>query len=132
MNYKCLAAICFLILLVSCNQDIQPDEILSSEINFKLIIFSTDKFTSDSTITKTINKDSDIIYRLKLWFKKNPDGWTSSISSWATPDISLIGDDFRLLIQKDVVVIGFTDKKGKARQLVKKVDISEFGFLTEQ
>jgi hypothetical protein len=67
-----------------------------------------------------------------LWFKKNPDGWTSSISSWATPDISLIGDDFRLLIQKDVVVIGFTDKKGKARQLVKKVDISEFGFLTEQ
>jgi hypothetical protein len=116
MNYKCLAGIFFLILLVSCNQNINPDEILSKEINFKLTISLGDKYTSDSTITKTINKDSEIINKLKLWIEKNPYGWKRSISSSATSDISLIGSDFRLLVYKDGVVIGFTDKKGKAIQ----------------
>jgi hypothetical protein len=132
MNNKCLAGIFILILLVSCNQNIKLDEILSREINFKLTIVLRDKNTSDSVITKSINKDSEIIKKLRLWLKMNPDGWASSMASWAPSDISLIGADFRLLIHKDGVVIGFTDRKGKAKQLVKKVDISEFSFLTEQ
>ena len=132
INYKYLVGIFLLILLASCKQEINLDEIYSKETNFKLTIYKGDKYNPDSTITKTINKYSEILDNLRLWTSKNSDGWKSSTASWSNPDISLIGSDFRLLIYNDGVVIAFTDKNGKPIQLVKKVNKSEFDFLTEK
>ncbi|WP_321279153.1 hypothetical protein [Marinifilum fragile] len=121
----------FLLILISCGQAIKPDEILNKENDFKLTIHTENKYSSDSSIVKIINKDSEKITKLKNWISKNSDGWESSIASWATPDISLIGTDFRLLIFKDEVVVGFTDKNGKARQYTKRVNKAEFDFLID-
>jgi hypothetical protein len=129
---KYIVGIFFFSVIVSCKQDIKPDEILKRGNDFKLTIHLGDKYTSDSTIIKTINKDSLQINKLKDWLTNNLHGWESSIASWATPDISLIGSDFRLLIYKDGAVIGFTDRKGKSKQYTKKVDKSEFNFLIEE
>ena len=128
-SIKTIAGLFLLIFIFSCGQDINPDEILNKEINFKLTIYLGDTNNSDSIVTQTINKDSPKITILKDWISNNPDGWKSSIASWATPDISLIGTDFRLLIYNDGVVIGFTDKKGKVKQFTKQVNKSEFDFL---
>lgn len=75
--------------------------------------------------------DSEIILDLKVWLKNNPDNWENSIASLSQPDISLISNDFRLLIFKDVVVIGFTDETGKQKQYTKDANKSELKFLTE-
>jgi len=45
-------------------------------------------------------------------------------------DISLIGTNFRLLIFKDFVVIGFYGQIGKQKQCTKEADESGFNFLT--
>ena len=119
----------FLLILISCGQTIYPDEILKREIDFKLTIHNENNYSSDSSTVKIINKDSEKIAELKDWFSNNSDGWESSIASWATPDISLIGTDFRLLIFKDGVVIGFTDKNGNAKQFTRRVNKTEFAFL---
>ena len=129
---RIITGIFLLILIGSCSFDMNPDEILKRENDFRLTIHLGDKHSSDSTVTQTINKDSEKITRLKDWITNNPDGWKSSIASWATPDISLTGTDFRLLIYKDGLVIGFTNKTGKARQYTKQVDKSEFNFLIEE
>jgi hypothetical protein len=129
---KYIVGIFFFSVIVSCRQYIKPDEIFKMENDFKLTIHFGDKYTSDTTIIITINKNSGKINKLNDWLINNPDGWQSSIASWATPDISLIGSDFRLLIYKDGAVIGFTDSKGKAKQYTKKVDKSEFNFLIEE
>jgi hypothetical protein len=120
-----------LIFICSCVQDLKPDEILKKENDFKLTIHQQGKYTSDSTIVKTINKDSEKIIKLKNWITNNPADWKSSVDSWVTPDISLTGKDFRLLIFKSFAVIGFKDKTGKLRQYTKQVDKSAFDFLIE-
>ena len=61
--------------------------------------------------------------------KNNLNGWENSIASYISPKIALTNDDFRLLIFKDFVVIGYSDKNNKPKQMTKKVDIKEFGFL---
>ncbi len=129
---KCIIGIFLFSVIVSCRQDIKPDEIFKRANDFKLTIHLGDKYTSDSTIIKIVNKNSLKINKLKDWLTNNLHGWESSIVSWATPEISLIGTDFRLLIYKDGAVIGFTDRKGKAKQYTKKVDKSEFNFLIEE
>jgi hypothetical protein len=129
MNFRIIAGISLLILFGSCKHDINPDEILSTETNFNLIISGDNNSTLDNQINKTITIDSGTIEKLRYWFAKNSNGWKSSFASWATPDISVIGTDFLFLIYKDGVVLGFTDKKGKSIQLVKKVNIAEFSFL---
>jgi hypothetical protein len=132
MNFKYIAGISLLLLLGSCKHEINPDEIFSKEINFTLTIHERNNSTFDSTKRKIITKDSKTIEKLRSWITKNSNGWKSSIASWATPDISVIGTDFRLLVYKDGAVIGYTNKKGKPIQLVKKVNTSELTFLTEK
>ena len=119
----------FLLILISCEQAIYPDEIFKRENDFKLTIHNENDYSSDSSTVKIINKDSEKIAKLKDWISNNSGGWESSIASWATPDISLIGTDFRLLIFKEGVVIGITDKNGNARQYTKRVINTEFDFL---
>ncbi len=121
----------FLLILISCRQHIKPDEILKRENYFKLTIHIENKYSTDSSIVKIIYKDSEKIAKLKTWISENTDDWESSIASWATPDISLIGTDFRLLIFKDEAVVGFTDNNGNACQYTKSVKKAEFDFLID-
>ncbi len=120
-----------LIFTISCGQNLDFEEILKSEKQFELKINPNGNLSLDSSLTTKINADSEIIDKLKNWFKNNPDNWESSIASWATPDILLTSNDFRLLIFKDFVVVGFADKSGKQRQYTKDANESEFNFLTE-
>jgi hypothetical protein len=126
-----IAGIILSTFLISCGQDINPEEIFKKEIEFKLTILSKINNSFDTLTFKRIPRDSEIIVKLKDWLTKNPDGWKSSIASWATSEISLTGNDFRLLIFDHGIVIGFTDKNGKARQYTKQVEKKEFNFLTE-
>jgi hypothetical protein len=120
-----------LIFTISCGQNLDFEEILKSEKQFELKVNPNGNLSLDNSMTTKINADSEIIVNLKSWFKNNPDNWESSIASWATPDILLMSNDFRLLIFKDFIVVSFTDKSGKQNQYTKDTDKSEFNFLTE-
>lgn len=128
---KMIRNIGFLLLIftISCGQNLDFEEILKNEKQFELKFNPSGDINLDSSLTTKLNADSKIIDSLKIWFKNNQDGWESSIASWATPDISLTSDDFRLLIFKDGVVVGFADKSGKQKQYTKEADKSEFNFL---
>ncbi len=130
---KMIKNIGFLLLIftISCGQNPNFAEILKSEKQFELKFNLSGDIYLDSSLTIRINADSKKIADLKAWFKNNPDNWESSIASWATPDIFLTSNDFRLLIFNDFVVVGFVDKSGKQRQYKKAADKSEFNFLTE-
>ena len=117
---------------ISCGQNLDFDEIIKNERQFELKINPSGNLSLDSSLTTKINADSKIIVNLKTWFKNNPDNWESSIASWATPDILQTSDDFRLLIFKDFVFVGFADESGKKNQYTKGNDESEFNFLTEK
>jgi len=127
---KNIAGLFLLFFMFSCGKNINIDDILKNENNFKLTIYLSNKYNSDSTIIKTINKNSKKISKLKEWITNNPDGWQSSNYSWATPDISLIGNNFRLLIFTDFIVIGFVDKKWKQKQYTKQVNKLELDFIS--
>ena len=131
---KMIKNIGFLLLIftISCGQNLDFEEILKSEKQFELKFNPRGDINLDSSLTTKINADSEIIADLKTWFKNNPDNWENSIASWATPDIFLTSNDFRLLIFKDFVVVGFVDKSGKQRQYTKAADQSEFNFLTDK
>lgn len=132
-SLKYIATIMFMTLIVACSHEIETADILNNEKEFDLNIYPNDRFTSQydfkKVFKKSINKDSEIFLKMKNWLKKNHDNWQNSFVSYATPDISLIGNKFRLLIFKDFVVIGFTDKDGKVHLCTKKVNKSEFDFL---
>jgi len=117
--------------MISCGQDIKPDEILRDEIEFKLTIYAKPSNSLDILSTKSIPKNSKIINELEEWLTRNSDGWRNSIISYTTPDISLIGKDFRLLIFENLIVIGFTDTTGKSKQFTKQVAKKELEFLTK-
>tara|TARA_R110002050_G_scaffold300321_1_gene469156 strand:- start:318 stop:722 length:405 start_codon:yes stop_codon:yes gene_type:complete len=120
-----------LIFTISCGQNLDFEEILKNEKQFELKVNPNGNLSLDNSLTTKINADSKIIANLKTWFKNNPDNWESSIASWATPDISLTGNDFRFLVFKDFVVVGFTDKSGKQKQYTKNSNETEFNFFTE-
>ena len=107
-----------LIFVISCGQNIDFEEVLKNEKQFELKINPNGNLILDSSLTTKIGADSKKIANLKDWFKNNPDDWESSIASWATPNIFLSSNDFRLLIFKE-------------RQYTKTVDKSEFNFLTD-
>jgi hypothetical protein len=131
---KMIKNIGFLLLIftISCGQNLDFEEILKNENQFELKVYPNGNLSLDSSLTTKINADSKIIANLKTWFKNNPDNWKSSIASWATPDILLTSDDFRFIIFKDFVVVGFADKSGKQKQYTKDTDESEFNFLIEK
>lgn len=129
---KIILGLFLLMFVISCRQEIKPDDFLNKERDFKLIIHRGIKYSSYSSTTEIINKDSEKITKLKDLLTSNLNGWKSSIDSWATPDISLIGNDFRLLIFEKFVVIGFKDKTGKPKQYTKQIDESNFDFLIER
>lgn len=120
-----------LIFTISCGQNLDFEEILKNEKQFELKVNPNGNLSLDSSMTTKINADSKIIANLKTWLKNNPDNWESSIASWATPNILLTSDDFRLLIFKDFVVVGFADKTGNQKQYTKGASEAEFNFLTE-
>ncbi len=128
---KIVVGTILLTFMISCGQDINPDEILKKETEFKLTIHSKPNTVSDTTAIKTIPKNSEIINKLKDWLRKNPDDWKNLYASVATPDISLTGKTFRFLVYENSIVIGFNDKNGKPRQCSKQVKKIEFNFLIE-
>ncbi len=121
----------FLIVLQSCAQSIDLNDLKISNSDLKITFWTKSSSGLDSTSTRLISKDSNELKKLNDWLIDNLEGWKNSIASYASPSISLTSADFRLLIFKDFVVIGYSDKNDKPRQLTKKTDIKEFEFLNE-
>ncbi len=121
----------FLIVFQSCAQSIDLNDLKISNTDIKITYLTKSPSGLDSTLTSVISKDSKELKSFNGWLIDNSDGWGNSIASYASPSISLTSTDFRFLIFKDFVVIGYTDKNNKPRQLTKKTDIKEFGFLNE-
>jgi hypothetical protein len=121
------------LLLISCGKTINPEVLLKNENVFKLTVHTSNErdFTYNSEID-TIYKDSEKISKLKTWLIDNSTNWENSIASYAMPDISLIGTDFRLLIYKEGVVLGFTDPSGKQKQYTKATNKSTLNFLIDK
>ena len=127
-----IVGIVFMILIVSCGHNLKLEDILNNEKEFELKIPQGDPYTSNKSIIKTIKQDSEKILKLKNWFKNNPYHWHSSIASYILPEYTLIGNDFRLLVYKNFIVIGFKDKEGHAQQYTKQINKLEFDFLLEK
>lgn len=121
----------FLIVFQSCAQSIDINDLKNSNSDLKITYWTKSASGLDSTSTRLISKDSKELKGFNDWLIDNSKGWENSIASYASPSISLTSANFRFLIFKDFVVIGYTDKNNKPRQLTKKIDIKEFGFLNE-
>ncbi len=128
---RALTLILFLMpLTISCAQIVGSNELFKNETVLKLNIYQTDSVFTDNSIDLKMN--SPKVKELCNWIDNNKTDWRSSIASFAQPSISVIGDDFRMLIFKDFVVIGFTDNKEKQKQFTKQTDYNDFEFLMNE
>ncbi|MBN1183705.1 MAG: hypothetical protein JXB49_15545 [Bacteroidales bacterium] len=116
-----------MILTISCAQIVDSNELFKNETVLKLNIYQTDSVFTDNSVDLEIA--SPKVKELRSWIDNNKTDWKSSIASFAQPTISVIGDDFRMLIFKDFVVVGYTDNKGKQKQFIKQTDYDDFKFL---
>ena len=119
-----------MIMTISCAQIFDSNELFKNETVLKLNIHQTDSVFIDNSVD--LRMDSPKAKELRNWIDNNKTDWKSSIASFAQASISVIEDDFRMLIFKDFVVIGFTDKKDKQRQFTKQSDFNDFEFLLEE
>jgi hypothetical protein len=119
----------FLIVFQSCAQTIDIIDLKISDTDLKVTYWIKSSAGLDSTSTRLIPKDSKEIKSLNDWLMNNPNGWENSIASYASPKISLTNDNFRFLIFKDFVVIGYSDKNNEPRQLTKNIDMKVFEFI---
>lgn len=116
-----------MILTISCAQIVDSKKLFENETVLKLKIHQPDSVFIDNSVD--LEMDSPKVKQLRNWIDNNKTNWKSSIASFAQSSISVIGDDFRMLIFKDFVVIGFTDNKGKQKQYTKETDYNDFKFL---
>ncbi len=119
-----------MILTISCAQIVDSNELFKNETVLKLNIYQTDSVFTDNSVDLDMN--SPKVKELRNWSDNNKTDWKSSIASYAQPSISVIGDDFRMLIFKDFVVIGFADNKGKQEQFTKQTEYYDFEFLLNE
>ncbi|MBP1672765.1 MAG: hypothetical protein H6Q25_580 [Bacteroidetes bacterium] len=119
------------IVFQSCMQsvDIKGLNFLNSDLTINYLMKSSSEL--DSISTRIISKDSKEFKKFYDWLAKNSKGWENSYTSFAKPPISLTNNDFRLLVFKNFVVIGYTDKNQNSVQLTKKTTINEFEFLNK-
>lgn len=116
-----------IILTISCTQIVDSNELFKNETVLKLKVHQTNSVYIDNSVD--LEMDSPKVKELRNWIDSNKTDWKSSVASFAQSSISVIGDDFRMLIFKDFVVIGFSDNKGKQKQLTKQTDYKDFKFL---
>ena len=119
-----------MILTISCAQVVDSNELFQNETVLKLNIHQNDSVFIDNSVD--LRMDSPKVKELRNWIDNNKTDWKGSIASFAQPSISVIGDDFRMLIFKDFTVIGFTDNKGKQRQFTKQTDFNDFEYLLDE
>jgi hypothetical protein len=117
-----------LTLFVSCKQTLDSSVCLKNESTLKLNIINSDTVLIGNSVDLEINSAKMI--ELRNWIDNNSTKWENSIISYVQPLISVIENDFRMLIFKSFVVIGFKDKNDKSRQITKQTDYNEFDFLT--
>ena len=118
-----------MIVLNSCNVKIETAELIKNNQRLTLKFNSDGYFLKSDSTDRIIDCNSIKYSQLKKWFTDNSDDWQSSPASYAPSDMIIIGKDFRFLIFKDFVVVGFIDKEGKSRQYTKSVTKDTFDFL---
>lgn len=116
--------------VVSCTQTVDSNEFFKNESVLKLNIYQADTLIVYNSIDLEIN--SHKVKELQDWIDNNKTDWKNSPASFARPSISIIGKNFRMLIFRDFVVIGFTDSNNKERQITRQSDFREFEFLIDK
>ena len=119
----------FLAIFQSCTQSIDINDLNISNTELKVTFLIKNSSGLESIYTNKISNNSKELKYLNNWLINNSKEWENSIVSYGSPKISLTNDNFRFLIYTDFVVIGYSDKNNKPRQLTKKVDSNEFEFL---
>lgn len=127
---KIIVGLFLLTSVVSCAQTVDSNELFKNETVMKLNIHQSDTVLIDNSIDLEIS--SPKIKELQNWIDNNKTDWKNSIASFAQPSISVIGKDFRMLIFKGFVVIGYTVRNNKPRQITKQTDFREFEFLIDK
>ena len=78
--------------------------------------------------TEKLDNHSEKYLQFIEWAKNNTSDWTSTPATYISTTVVSQGD-FRLVYNKDYVVVSFIDKDQKARQLSKAVKLGELDFL---
>jgi len=116
-------------LFFGCTNCISSEVIFKDEKNLAVAIWSSANESLDSVKRDTISQGSQKFKNLMEWFDKNNCDWKSSIASYAIPDMSVTGNNFRMSIFKDGVVINFLDQANNHKQFTKTVSENQFDFL---
>jgi hypothetical protein len=119
----------FITIFQSCTQSIDINDLNISNTELKVTFLIKNSSGLENIYTNKISNNSKELKYLNNWLINNSKEWENSIASFSSPKISLTNDNFRFLIFTDFVVIGYSDKNNKTRQLTKKVDSNEFEFL---
>ena len=134
-NYLSIIGLLILFSFLSaCSIDININDYFDKNAPFNLAITKTDKSTGfSSTSNFEISVNTDKFKKIIQWGNENVDGWKWAPASYQL-SICLGQGDFRLLsnLGSEGVVIGFTDKVGKARQYSKTIKKGSLDFLTRE
>jgi hypothetical protein len=116
---------------ISCSGQININDYIDRSQPIQLTTDNqTDSFSIVSKPKLTITKEDQKFKDLVLWGNENLDKWKSTPASYAMADIYLTQGNFHLRYWKSgFVVVEFKDKKGKQRQMTRKVKDGDFGFL---
>jgi len=123
----------FVLNFSSCTQSYQIKDFNIKPTDL-IIRFKRDKVgILDTTNFRKLHYNSNEYSKLFSWLQTNNCGWNKDINSWASPEIFITdGKDFRLLIYKEGLVIGYKGNNGKVVQLRKRSSISNVGFLIKK
>ena len=125
--------ILFVLIFSSCTQSYQINDLNIQPTDLIVRLKSDTPGSMDTTTIRKLQYNSNEYSKLLSWLQINNYGWNKDINSWANPEILITdGKDFKLLIYKDGLVIGYKEDNGKEVQLRKKSSISTFDFLKKK
>jgi hypothetical protein len=117
-NVKMIRKIIELFLLaifLICKQTIIYRGLLKNESILTLNFYDSETTFLDNPLDLEI--ESTKIIRLQNWIYNNDIDWRNSIASFTESSVLVVREDFRKLIFKEFVVIGFKDKNDESSRL---------------
>jgi hypothetical protein len=130
-NIKLFLQLLFLVLImqVGCKTEITIGDYFDKNLSLTLKrTFRNENSSLSTTDTKQISPNSDKFLRLTKWCNDNKIGWEETYASFIS-ELSITQNSFRLLVLNEAVVVGFTDKEGKAKQYSKAIKKDDLNFM---
>lgn len=132
-NKNHILQLLFLILtlttLISCKSEVSISDYLDKKSPLVLTQRAKIKnasFTSNNT--KQILPNSENFLKFEKWCNQNKTGWQETNASYIS-NLTLLQNNFRLLVLNNAVVICFIDKQGTSKQYSKTINKDDLNFL---